>query len=380
MTSRTSDSIGRGNEMRAVILRSILAAALPVWSLLLVVWLTWTPFNFTAGVDLDSFFPRTSGLDIFGNMLLFAPFALILVLRRADWSVGRILLVTAAVSLFLELGQLFLLERVASPLDFALNVAGAGAVAWTTRRFCHGRLIHSIGVGAVYACLVGLAIYSALAFKREMRLDSWSPAYGLAAGNEFEVDRRYVGSVSDAFFCAGTGGNRVCAEPGADRAMRARLVAAAEQDQEFELGARVLSRSDTQSGPTRIVTFSRGAYLRNVTLGQDSTALVIRIRTPLMGLNGSDYELHIPDAIEKGVVTDVRARFHRGSVRTVIKTAQGTRTVRHVFGAFSGGIIIRGGGPIPPTQAIDGHLFLILLAVPPLVVLGGLLQRSPRDS
>ena len=377
---RSSVSIGRPDEMRSVMFRSILAAALPVWSLLLVVWFTWTPFRFTADIDLDSFFPQTSGPDVLSNLLLFAPFALILGLRWPDWSVRRIIVVTIAVSLSIELGQLFSPERVASPLDLALNTAGAGGAAWMTRGFRHRRLIQSVCIGAVYAGLVGLAIHSGRTFKWGMRLDGWNPAYGIAAGNEFEVDRRYVGSVSDALLCAGEGANRVCAEPGADQKTRVRLVVAAERDQEFEVVARVVSQSDTQSGPTRILTFSQGAYLRNVTVGQDSTALVIRIRTPLMGLNGAEYELHMPDAIHEGVVTDIRTRFRRGVVRTVIKTTQGTRTVHHVFGAFSGGIIVRGGGPILPGHAIARHLFMILLAVPPLALLGEFVARRARGS
>ena len=170
----------------------------------------------------------------------------------------------------------------------------------------------------------------------------------------------------------------MCAKPGADVATRAELVAAAERDQEFETGARVISRSESQTGPARILTFSRGAYLRNLTLAQEGTTLVIRIRTPLMGLNGLLYELHVPEAIHEGVVTDILVRFRRGAVRVVIQTPSESRRVSHLFGMFSGGVVLRGPGPMLPGQAMARRLFILLLAIPPLLFLLGSAAPSSR--
>jgi VanZ family protein len=49
-----------------------------------------------------------------------------------------------------------------------------------------------------------------------------------------------------------------------------------------------------QSGPARILSLSRGPYQRNLTLGQDGNALILRMRTGLTGQNGTEPELRIP--------------------------------------------------------------------------------------
>ncbi len=50
-----------------------------------------------------------------------------------------------------------------------------------------------------------------------------------------------------------------------------------------------------QTGPARIVSVSATPYYRNLTLGQEGRDLVVRVRTPLTGFNGTLPEMIIPD-------------------------------------------------------------------------------------
>jgi hypothetical protein len=95
---------------------------------------------------------------------------------------------------------------------------------------------------------------------------------------------------------------------------RQRLVEDAERRQSIYLAASVTSFED-QTGPARIVTFSSGPAERNATLGMEGNALVLRLRTPRSGPNGTDLEFVLPDAVAHGTPTRVAARFHRKTVR-----------------------------------------------------------------
>ena len=56
----------------------------------------------------------------------------------------------------------------------------------------------------------------------------------------------------------------------------------------------VITPGDTkQNGPARIVSFSRDAYKRNFTIGQERSALVLRLRTTRTGENGMKPEVNL---------------------------------------------------------------------------------------
>jgi hypothetical protein len=169
---------------------------------------------------------------------------------------------------------------------------------------------------------------------RGFHLSSWDPAFEIVAGDEVGGGRRYAGEVADARICAGV--PPVCAEPGAGPEERARLAALALQTQTVSVSARVLSRSDGQDGPARIVGFSGGVGARNLMLGQVGSALVARIRTPITGANGSDFELLLPDAVRAGEPTVVAAEYERGALRLTAEGAWGRRGVTYRFGLLDG--------------------------------------------
>ena len=81
---------------------------------------------------------------------------------------------------------------------------------------------------------------------------------------------------------------------------------------QFTLGLTAASGNLAQDGPARLMSISGDPYQRNLTVGQEGTALVLRFRTPLTGENGRTPELIIP-----GVFTD-------GAMREILVTYDGT--------------------------------------------------------
>ncbi len=74
---------------------------------------------------------------------------------------------------------------------------------------------------------------------------------------------------------------------GADKA----LFEACRKSGQLTIETVISTASLQQSGPARIVTFSLDAGNRNFTLGQDGDKLILRVRTPQTGLNGSKPQL-----------------------------------------------------------------------------------------
>ncbi|MBT7162409.1 MAG: hypothetical protein HN904_06490, partial [Victivallales bacterium] len=76
---------------------------------------------------------------------------------------------------------------------------------------------------------------------------------------------------------------------GADEA----LLAACKASNELTLEVMLRSNSRQQRGPARILSFSRDASARNFTLGQENNRLLLRLRTPKTGANGSRPQLSL---------------------------------------------------------------------------------------
>lgn len=62
---------------------------------------------------------------------------------------------------------------------------------------------------------------------------------------------------------------------------------AARRTETLELSLNVRPGAVAQSGPARILTISRDAYIRNLTLGQEGSDLVLRLRTEDTDINGT---------------------------------------------------------------------------------------------
>jgi len=64
---------------------------------------------------------------------------------------------------------------------------------------------------------------------------------------------------------------------------------------QFTLMLSVSTADLEQAGPARIISISAGPFYRNLTLGQEGQALIVRVRTLQAGLNGTLPEIKIPN-------------------------------------------------------------------------------------
>lgn len=299
-----------------------------LWLTGVALWATRIPFLPRAEPWEVTLTPPTAVPEVIGNVLLLAPLALLLSRAVRGQGGGRerqlgLWAILAAGCFVLEAGQVFVEGRVVSPWDLGLNLAGASLGQWLGLRIGAegerrtGRALRVVA-GLLVAAWAGISLFL-LNRAREgsggFRLEGWEPGYRIVAGDEVGGDRAYLGTVEWARICAGRSPDRLCATDGADDRTRRRLARAAEETQSVVLEARVRSSSSQHRGPTRIVTFSAGPGLRNATLAQSGDDLVLRVRTPLSGPNGTAFTFRLPDAVPVGEEIPVVASFRDGTVR-----------------------------------------------------------------
>ncbi len=71
------------------------------------------------------------------------------------------------------------------------------------------------------------------------------------------------------------------------------ILKACQQSNKLSIELTVLTNNLKQSGPARLLTFSSGTGSRNFTIGQNGNQLVLRLRTPNTGENGSSPETQL---------------------------------------------------------------------------------------
>jgi len=265
---------------------------------------------------------------------------------------GQVLVICLALSTALEAIQLFLPEHVPSLADVLAN--GVGAMigyglyrAWemgfgaAVQRYATGRNL-LVGL-SLY--LLGVALLTGYLY-RSVRLSNWDTSFPLVVGNEAVGRREWSGNVGYATFtihedsspmfvaayafggvapfedATGGGaplldwaagpttpqsGDSVTLGPGewlVTAGPFAGFNEVARRTDHFAIEAAVTSADPAQRGPARIISISADAEHRNVTIGQEGGALIIRLRTPAAGENGQKPELLVP-----GVFADERPRL-----------------------------------------------------------------------
>lgn len=294
--------------------------------------------------------------DALNNVLLFLPLgaAAAALLRAAAprlgplGRIGLAALGAAALSLGVELAQLYLPGRAAALADVAANAAGALLGALCLR-------LAGLWGASREALVTGMLIFLAAALaagaqvQRSAGLDTWDAGYELLIGNERNGLRPWAGVVRDVrmastalgpdealallageqvpafegalrfhyplagglaedggrapelFWREGPAGPQpaagVATGPGAylrSVAPVAAAVAAAREADAFTLAATVAARGPDQRGPARIVSISQNNSLRNLTLAQDGADLIVRVRTVANGPNGALQVLRAP--------------------------------------------------------------------------------------
>ncbi len=72
----------------------------------------------------------------------------------------------------------------------------------------------------------------------------------------------------------------------------------------------VTATNPAQSGPARIVSISADTHHRNITLGQEGDALLIRLRTPSAGENGYKPEIIVPGLFAEQQPKDIWVQYN----------------------------------------------------------------------
>ncbi len=336
-------------------------------ALALNLWLRLTPFDFVWNSRVPwerlSLAPLTLR-DVPLNVLLFVPLGFGLAglksvhrlhrSHRLGNGICEICGLLLFLSIILEAAQLFLPARAPSLADVVANglgaLLGAGLYrAWAMgigralRRYVTPRNL-MIGLGLY---IVGAALLTGCLY-RSVRLSNWDTSFPLVVGNEAVGRRQWSGRIEwmsfswrddDSLnmrgeyqfdgqapfeFSSPPGetlpplawregptsvqeGQGVTIGPGEWLATQApfnTFSAGARDVDRFSITVSAATADPTQRGPARIVSISADAERRNVTLGQEKDALIIRLRTPAGGENGQKPELLVP-----GVFGDERKRL-----------------------------------------------------------------------
>ncbi len=270
---------------------------------------------------------------------------------------GRVLVAALLLSAALEAIQMFMPERAPSVADVIANGLGALAGVGLYRAWAMGfgraldryatrrNLLIGLSVYALGAALLTAYLY------RSAGLDNWDTSFPLVVGNEAVGKRQWSGRVESVELAAGlpdspdfaarydfrgaapyTNGSDpagpslawqegpataqvgagVNVGPGewlATNEPFGNFATAARRFDAFVIRATVATADPAQRGPARIVSISADANRRNVTLGQEKDALIIRLRTPAGGENGQKPEVLVPGVFSDGRQREIRVDY-----------------------------------------------------------------------
>ncbi len=290
------------------------------------------------------------------NILLFVPFGFGVAGLIAHWHkrpFPTFLLIFGAglaLSALIESVQIFIFIRTTSVVDLLTNSMGAGcgfllfyfygepileSVDAARRFFSRLSVMQMIILSIVY--MLGVAWFWQ-SWRQPVSLVNWEPTFPLLIGNEKTGDRAWEGAVSQLYFTdfvLSTQEIEAAFEQGEptrdgmlalyqpegeadsfsdqlgylpdlirqEQSSSAWLLASGvgllnvrlKTTSQFTIGVVVQTAVISQTGPARIISISANPSERNFMLGQEGDDLVIRLRTPATGLNGSDPKFLLPN-------------------------------------------------------------------------------------
>lgn len=330
--------------------------------------------------------------DFIQNLLLYAPLGVAL-WRSPAWRVGAL---AGALSLLVEVAQLWQAGRFAAPADLAANLLGAVGASLLYRMATRGRAASPVEVRLtrprlLLALVVTLhVLVSWAAPVRPSDLSDWDPTYPLQLGNERTPVRPWRGEIASLRILSGPqagGALRTPEYESIDRVVlgggpalvlpadvSSRFARSAISEGAFTVRVRLSTADIHQQGPARIVSFSADTMHRNFDLGQQGRRLVLRVRTPVSGLNGQAHRVTSEPVLVADREVDVDATYD-GAIARI-----------YVDGVLSGRSNIAAAGckasafcdwAAPPAWGmIGGVLMMLALAALPIGSARGLLLAA----
>lgn len=267
--------------------------------------------------------------------------------------IATVILIGACLSTTVEILQLFIVGRDPSLADILNNtigtVCGLLIFYWGGKKLLSYLSRLSVKLLAVIVIVYYLVFaFAFLSLSKATGLDNWDPTFPLILGNELSGDRPWQGTISnlqiadypfsaqeiEQVFDGETVDSLIAfyplnsvtsladqthqqpdliwhdSPPAANQETGVELDAKhwllsrtpatdlsrrLASSSQFTLSALVTTANQYQTGPARIVSLSTDVFHRNLTIGQDGTDLIIRLRTPATGDDGSQPELDVPD-------------------------------------------------------------------------------------
>jgi VanZ family protein len=110
------------------------------------------------------------------------------------------------------------------------------------------------------------------------------------------------------------------------------LTAAVQQTRTLKLVSAFTTAKQYQTGPGRVISISQDILTRNLTLGQTGENLVLRLRTPITGANGSRLEFIGNSFFQQNVLQNIVFSFDSSGVELISNSGE-----RHYRFAFTPG-------------------------------------------
>ncbi len=284
--------------------------------------------------------------DVVNNLILYMPLGIAL----GGTSLIRAFLFGLSLSTCAEVLQLGYIDRVPSFVDIAGNTCGAVAGYLAAKLFLkradgpRSLVLHRVvAVAAIPIAILGtMAI---LPHHTVSDFSNWNSTFHVAVGNELTQDRPWSGTVSEfaiypvamtpqqinelAGQAASSNTDRIAGKVSPEAPIVERMHPAGSttrlgllsRQEELKLYGTLVSRNQLtltvlmrtnnleQTGPARIVTYSRDEFSRNFTLGQIGNTLTFRLRTPSSGPNGANPALYSGPVLKRNTPAFVAAVY-----------------------------------------------------------------------
>lgn len=395
---------------------------------------------------LKGFFKPNSDLyDVISNVLLFLAlgFGVGRIFQQRFSGKGLILIISlllsANLSLMVEILQIFLPRRTSSLWDLGANVLGGvlGTVAFYLWKPAQRGLNMSrrsksrLSFAALsYASLILCLMFS---LQRNHNFSNWNSNFPLSIGNEQTGDRPWNGMISQVYFANRslstaevsqilipersrdptlpwltgyqlTGNGDYPDQNGLSPDLEWRkyppesqaenqgmialtqehwlltpkpateLIQAIQKTSQFSLLTTVATRDINQTGPARIISLAASPFRRNLTIGQQGSSLIVRLRTPLSGLGETNTNLTFPDIFADTNRHQLLLNFEQNTLQLFVDKSEEVSTLKLspeiLFFHFLPAIGIRNFQVTPSNQwMLQLAFYVLVLSLPATLLL-----------